>query len=137
MFDLLTTPAAMPGFLRGFFMKKYTVIGTVLTVRTGIIGLSDKQAEIRKHCLEAVNAKKGVFKVIKETQFKKGEVVYLEGEQSKALLQEIADDEKLQKMAEEEKKAPKTGKASTSKKPSKSSEAEKSSENSSENSEEK
>lgn len=64
-------------------MRKYTVIA-VLTIQAGaVLGLTPKQAELRKHALKPVG--KDAYEVLSPIQFKVGEEIATDAELNKAL----------------------------------------------------
>ena len=72
-------------------MSRYRVIAPMgVTIRTPMVltGLSAAQLAPRKHLLEEV---KGGHRPIRAVSFKQGEVIGLEGEVSRALLEEVGD----------------------------------------------
>jgi len=60
-------------------MKTYEMIGLV-TLHSGIVKLTDKQAKGRAHKLEPVDGKKGLYRLIGPNQFKAGQVIGYDGE---------------------------------------------------------
>lgn len=53
-------------------MRKYRTLATVCLF-DGVIGLSDEQADVRRHCLKKIG--KGKFKILQPVQFKAGEII--------------------------------------------------------------
>lgn len=58
-------------------MKLYSV-DKVITLQAGVITLTDAQAAARQHCLKRLMGK-GRYEIQKPVQFKRGEVIGLEG----------------------------------------------------------
>lgn len=68
-------------------MKQY-LITDVVNFNTGVIlELSEKQHKVREHCLKKLGGNK--YEVLKTVQFKRGEVVGLDGELDKCLQQKV------------------------------------------------
>ncbi len=59
-------------------METYTVIGSVVTINTGLLELNKGQAEPRMHALEKTE-EAGIFRVANPTHFKRGESFGYEG----------------------------------------------------------
>lgn len=88
-------------------MKKHTVIHPMgVKLHSGRVGLTDKQAAKRIHCLKLISIGKGynIFDITKEIQLKAGEQVFLPDNQPKALLQQVEDEESAKARTEKAKK---------------------------------
>lgn len=70
-------------------MKEYRV-REILTINTGKIGLTDKQAKTREHLLKPLKPK-GTYEIRKTVTFKVGEIIRLPGvdKVSKSKLEEV------------------------------------------------
>ena len=63
-------------------MKKVT-LESLMNVSSGLIGLTDKQAATRAHCLELTDDD-GIYEVVLPIQLKVGEEILLPGDTPKA-----------------------------------------------------
>lgn len=55
-------------------LKEFKIEGVPFNVNSGLIGLSEKQAKLRSHCVKATK-QKGVYEVLAPVQFKIGETI--------------------------------------------------------------
>lgn len=65
-------------------MKTYKIIQPV-TLTSGVVRLTDEQARMRAHKLEAVKGKKGLYRITGPNQFKAGQEIGYEGDLPKTL----------------------------------------------------
>lgn len=72
-------------------MAKYKVVGSSARISHGIVKLSEKQADLRKHNLESLGS--GRYRVTAPVEFKRGEGLEVEGEVGKALALQLEDEE--------------------------------------------
>lgn len=73
-------------------MKSYVVIDRVARFGPGtVLGLTSAQADSRRHYLETVDAKAGVYRTTARVEFKAGEEIDLEGAVPKALAAIVVD----------------------------------------------
>lgn len=70
-------------------MKHYGVIGVSVTMRSGLIRLSDEQAAARKHNLKKVG--EGEYRILAPIQFKRGEQFGYDGDLLKSLVCELKE----------------------------------------------
>lgn len=70
-------------------MKNYKVTAASVTIRSGVIGLSEAQAKDRAHLLKALGD--GLYELLSPTQFKRGEEFGYDGDTNKVLLQHIQE----------------------------------------------
>jgi len=66
-------------------MQRFVVTGKALTVNGGVLALSKEQAAARGHNLETIDAKEGLYKVLRTVTFKKGEEIGHDGDLPKAV----------------------------------------------------
>lgn len=64
-------------------MRKFTVTGVLSLPAGSVLGLSERQAEARRHALKTRAA--GVYEATSPVQFKAGEAIAFAGELPKAL----------------------------------------------------
>jgi len=65
-------------------MISYKVVGLCLSLNGGVVEITQKQYLRRKNCLKHIKGRK--YEVLSLTHFKRGEVVILEKEASKAMM---------------------------------------------------
>jgi hypothetical protein len=68
-------------------MKKFQVIGSALSLGAGTIELTEAQAKVRLHALDRV--KGNVYKINNVIQFKVGEIIGLDAELPKTIVDRL------------------------------------------------
>lgn len=87
-------------------MHNYKLL-TTLTLRDGVVRLTQAQIKGRAHKLEAVAGKKDIYRITGENQFKAGQEIGYEGELPKVIAELIADATEAKRGAVYEKAAKK------------------------------
>lgn len=72
-------------------MQEFEVTANAVTIHSGVVGMSKKQASRRRHHTKPVEGEDGLYRVIHPFQFKRGEHFRYDGEPNKVLLTDLAD----------------------------------------------
>lgn len=73
-------------------MKEYTVTGRSISLHSGLVKLTDAQADVRLHRLKKTD-KKGVYEIIQPIELKTGEVFSTDTPLGKVVLQHVESKE--------------------------------------------